>query len=117
MLKKLIALCLTLGMFTIALFTSPVLAIAADLQTGAEIFEVHCSGCHVNGGNIIRRGKNLKQNALEKNGYSTVEAIAQIVTNGKANMSAYKERLTPEQIQTVSAYVLEQAATGWKKNQ
>ena len=115
MLTRLIAFCLTLGMITIALLTSPAPAIATDLQTGAEIFEVHCAGCHVNGGNIIRRGKNLKQKALEKNGYSTAEAIAQIVTNGKANMSAYKDRLTPEQIQTVSAYVLEQAAVDWAK--
>jgi cytochrome c6 len=22
------------------------------------LFEVHCAGCHLNGGNIIRRGKN-----------------------------------------------------------
>jgi cytochrome c6 len=115
--KKILVFCLSLCLVTIALFTSPVPAIATELQSGAEVFEVHCAGCHVNGGNIIRRGKNLKQKALEKNGYSTVEAIAQIVTNGKSNMSAYKDRLTPEQIQTVAAYVLEQAAAGWQKSQ
>lgn len=87
---------------------------AADLVTGAAVFEVHCVGCHVNGGNIIRRGKNLKQPALEKNGYATVEAIAQIVANGKANMSAYRDKLTPEEIESVAAYVLDRAAAGWK---
>lgn len=87
---------------------------AADLMTGAAVFEVHCAGCHVNGGNIIRRGKNLKQPALQKNGYATVEAIAQIVANGKANMSAYKDRLTAEEIESVAAYVLDRAAAGWK---
>jgi cytochrome c6 len=29
-------------------------------------------------------------------------------------MSAYGDRLTPEQIQDVAAYVLEQANQGWK---
>jgi len=85
-------------------------AFAADLPEGAKLFEVHCAGCHINGGNIVRRGKNLKLKTLEKNGYGTVEAIAEIVTNGKANMSAYP----PEQIEIVSVYVLEQANQGWK---
>jgi cytochrome c6 len=92
---------------------SPI-ALAADLQPGAQVFEMQCAGCHINGGNIIRRGKNLKQKALEKNGYASVEAIAQIVTNGKNNMSAYGDRLTPDQIQAVSNYVLDQAQRGWK---
>jgi cytochrome c6 len=29
-------------------------------------------------------------------------------------MSAYKDRLTEQEIQEVAAYVLEQAETGWK---
>ena len=86
---------------------------AGDLENGAQVFEVHCMGCHLNGGNIIRGGKNLKQKALERNGYGSSEAIAQIVTNGKANMSAYKTRLTPAEIADVAAYVLQQAGQNW----
>ena len=78
-------------------------ALAADMPDGAKIFETQCAGCHINGGNIIRRGKNLKQKALKKYGMDSPEAIANIVTNGKGNMSAYKDRLTTEQIQAVSA--------------
>ncbi|HEY9300231.1 MAG TPA: c-type cytochrome [Phormidium sp.] len=88
---------------------------AADLGNGEKVFNVNCVGCHVNGGNIIRRGKNLKLKALQKNGYADVEAIASIVTNGKANMSAYKDRLTEQQIEDVAAYVLEQAQKDWPK--
>ncbi len=88
---------------------------AADLENGKKVFEVNCVGCHVNGGNIIRRGKNLKLKALQKNGYADVEAIASIVTNGKANMSAYKDRLTQQEIENVAAYVLAQAEKGWQK--
>lgn len=88
---------------------------AADVPAGAQVFEAHCIGCHLNGGNIIRGGKNLKQKALERNGYATPEAIAQIVTNGKANMSAYKDRLTPAEIEDVAAYVLQQAQQNWPR--
>lgn len=87
---------------------------AANLENGEKVFQVNCVGCHVNGGNIIRRGKNLKLKALQKNGYADVEAIASLVTNGKANMSAYKDRLTPQQIEDVATYVLEQAQKSWK---
>ena len=44
----------------------------------------------------------------------SLEAITNIVTNGKSNMSAYKDRLTTEEIQNVAAYVLEQAEKDWK---
>lgn len=87
---------------------------AADAANGAQIFEAHCAGCHINGGNIIRRGKNLKLKALRRNQMDSLEAIAQIVTNGKRPMAAYGDRLTLEEIEDVSAYVLEQAEKDWK---
>jgi cytochrome c6 len=93
-------------------FSIPTLA--ADTANGAKIFSVQCAGCHLNGGNIIRRGKNLKLKALKRNGMDNVEAIASIVANGKNNMSAYKDRLTAQEIQAVSAYVLEQAEKDWR---
>jgi cytochrome c6 len=110
--KKLITLILcTFCLWTIN-FTLPANALNTDPR--AEIFGVHCAGCHINGGNIIRRGKNLKKNALKKYGMDSLEAITTIVTNGKNNMSAYKDRLTIEEIQHVAAYVLEQAKKDWK---
>lgn len=87
---------------------------AANLDTGAKIFEAQCAGCHAGGGNIVRRGKTLKKKALENNHVGTLEAISSLVTNGKNNMSAYKDRLTEAEIQAVSAYVLEQAEKNWK---
>jgi cytochrome c6 len=89
-------------------------ALAADTANGAKIFSVQCAGCHVNGGNIIRRGKTLKLKALKRNGVESLEAIASLVANGKNNMSAYKDRLSEKQIEDVSAYVLEQAEKGWR---
>jgi cytochrome c6 len=89
-------------------------ALAADLSTGAQVFDLQCAGCHPNGSNIIRRGKNLKQKTLQRNGVDTPEAIADLVRNGKNNMSAYKDRLTETEIAEVSAYVLNRAAANWK---
>ncbi|MCX7592605.1 MAG: c-type cytochrome [Fischerella sp.] len=89
-------------------------ALAADTANGAKIFQVHCAGCHINGGNIVRRGKNLKLKALKKYGVDSIEGISSIVTNGRNNMSAYKDRLSQQEIQDVAAYVLEQAEKGWR---
>lgn len=94
------------------LYSSP--AIAAPTTAGAQLFEVHCAGCHANGGNIIRRGKNLKQKALQRNGVDTLAAVTEIVTNGKNNMSAFRDRLSAEEIEIVSAYVLDRATENWK---
>lgn len=88
---------------------------AATLANGAEVFQAHCEGCHLNGGNIIRRGKTLKLNALKRNGMDSADAIAAIVTNGKNNMSAFRDRLSDQQIQAVATYVLNQAEADWKK--
>lgn len=89
-------------------------ALAVETSNAVEIFTANCAGCHINGGNIVRRGKNLKQKALKQNGMDSIEAISSIVANGKNNMSAYKDRLSEQQIEDVSAYVLEQAEKDWR---
>ncbi len=78
-----------------------------------ELFTIQCAGCHPNGSNIIRRGKNLKLRALERQGVASVEAITALITNGKGLMSAYRDRLTPEEIDVLATYVWEQAQNGW----
>ena len=88
--------------------------LAADTNNPAKLFEINCAGCHPHGGNIIRRGKNLKTRALHRNKLDSLEAIASLVTQGKNNMPAYQDRLTEKEIEDVSAYVLEQAEQGWR---
>lgn len=110
--KKLMTLILFTFCLWIINFTSP--AYALDTQNGGEVFSANCAGCHISGGNIIRRGKNLKKNTLKRYKMDSLEAIINIVTNGKNNMSAYQERLTSEEIENVAAYVLEQAEKNWK---
>ena len=108
--KQLLAFLLTIALILTA---APSSARATDMSSGEEVFQVHCAGCHINGGNIIRRGKTLKQKALKKYGVDSLEAIAALVTNGKNNMPAFQERLSAVQIQAVSTYVLEAAAKDW----
>lgn len=103
-----------IGFCLLILAASAAPVLAANVDDGAKLFEVHCAGCHINGGNIVRRNKTLKLKALERNGYNTIDAITTIVANGKANMSAYKNRLSDTEIVDVSTYVLEQAKQGWK---
>ena len=97
----------------LASINTPVLA-NTDTNLGAKVFKANCSGCHVNGGNIVRRGKNLKMKALHRHKVDTQDAIISLVTNGKGIMSAYGDKLTEQEIVEVSAYVLQRAAENWK---
>ncbi|WP_233258574.1 c-type cytochrome [[Phormidium] sp. ETS-05] len=87
---------------------------AADMANGAKVFTVQCAGCHVNGGNIVRRGKNLYKKALLRNQMDSIAAISALVAQGKYAMPAFHDRLTPQQIEDVAAYVLAQAENNWK---
>jgi cytochrome c6 len=110
--KKLITLLSALLLF-VFIAIQPAYALD-NSSTGSKIFEVNCAGCHINGSNIVRRGKNLFKKALKRNGMDSIEAITGIVTNGKNNMPAYEDKLSSEQIQQVAAYVLEQAESNWR---
>jgi cytochrome c6 len=116
--KKILAAVLLILMLTfVEIATNSQSAIAdtaTNPATAAEVFSANCAGCHINGSNIIRRGKNLKQKALKKYGMDSIANISNLVTNGKGIMPAYKDRLSEQQIIDVSAYVLSQAETDWK---
>jgi cytochrome c6 len=84
-----------------------------DLSAAEANFSVHCAACHINGGNIIRRGKTLKQKALVRYGYGEVDAIAQLITQGKGVMPAFADKLSKEEIGAIAQYVQQQAATSW----
>lgn len=124
MLKKLLILSLTiitlwLGIIPISreMISSKQLAWADTIQEnimGDKIFELNCVGCHPGGGNIIRRGKNLKLNTLKKNQLNTIEPLTAFISNGKNNMPAFKDRLTQAEIVEVANFMLEKASKNWK---
>ena len=117
--KRIIKAGIFMSIVTLSLvLTYPAFPAFADttynLDRGAAVFKANCAGCHVKGGNIVRRGKNLKTKALHRHHVDTHEAVVSLVTNGKGIMSAYGDKLTPEEIADVSSYVLQRAAENWK---
>ncbi len=86
-----------------------------DASEGARLFEAHCAGCHINGGNIIRRGKTLRLAALERQGLASPEAIAGIAAAGIGQMSGYREQLGDAGVQAVAAWVWQQAQADWPR--
>lgn len=84
-----------------------------DVPDGSALFENYCAGCHPQGGNIIRRRQTLKLKSLERDGYNTLEPLADLVADGKNNMPGFAEKLTPTQIETISQFVLDAANQGW----
>lgn len=105
---------ITFGVLSVVLslcFAFPDPAYAAD---GAKIFKANCAACHALGTNRVNSAKTLKQADLEKWEMNSADKIIYQVTNGKLAMPAFKGRLKEEEIETVAAYVLEQANNGWK---
>ena len=115
MLSQVLRCCI--GAFLVLLLslgsTGASLAAGADNSTGALLFEQHCAGCHINGGNIIRRGKNLKLKTLERDEIATVTAIAAIAREGRGQMSGYADVLGTDGDQLVAEWVLIQAQNAW----
>ena len=89
------------------------LASGLDASPGALLFDQHCAGCHINGGNIIRRGKNLKLKTLEHDEIATVTAIAAIAREGRGQMSGYANVLGTDGDQLVAEWVLMRAQNAW----
>lgn len=95
---------------------SPSIALAVPIMEAspAALFEFHCAGCHPNGSNIVRRGKSLQPQALKRHGVDSVAAITTLITQGKGLMSAYGDRLTPAEIQTLAEYVWQRSQDHWR---
>ena len=94
-------------------FSLPKGLFALDADLGKSLFNNHCAGCHLNGGNIIRRSKNLKISSLKHNGIEDPEAIAKIARQGIGIMDGYKEQLGENGDQIVANWIWEQSQKAW----
>jgi|TARA_B100000214_G_scaffold149653_1_gene107061 cytochrome c6 len=86
---------------------------AIEANLGENLFKQNCAGCHINGGNIIRRSKNLKISSLKRNGIDNPEAIAKIARQGVGIMSGYEDELRDNGDTIVANWIWEQAQKAW----
>ena len=91
----------------------PIETNALEKDLGENLFKNNCAGCHINGGNIIRRSKNLKISSLKRNGIDNQEAIAKIARQGIGIMNGYEDELGDNGDQIVANWVWEQAQKAW----
>ena len=96
-----------------SILSFPIDAWSLELKSGEELFTQNCSACHVNGGNIIRRGKTLKLSALKRSGLDNPEAIARVAREGIGIMNGYQEVLGEGGDQQVANWIWEQAQKAW----
>ena len=106
---------LTIAIFFLIIIFSPIAtkALAFEEISGEQLFLQHCSGCHVNGGNIVKRGKTLKIGALKRNELDNPEAIARVARLGIGIMDGYEEVLGENGDKKVADWVWEQAQNAW----
>ncbi|TVQ20285.1 MAG: cytochrome C6 [Leptolyngbya sp. DLM2.Bin15] len=97
----------------LGLFAVTPSALAADIANGAKVFGANCAACHMGGGNVVNSAKTLRKSDLEQYNMASLEAIQVQIQRGKAAMPSFLGRLTPEQIEDVATYVLDQAEKGW----
>tara|TARA_B100000965_G_C19577580_1_gene752004 strand:- start:804 stop:1232 length:429 start_codon:yes stop_codon:yes gene_type:complete len=91
----------------------PIKLNALDTDIGKDLFKSHCASCHINGGNIIRRSKNLKISSLKHNGIDDPDSIAKIARQGIGIMDGYKDQLGDNGDQIVANWIWEQAQKAW----
>jgi len=104
---------LAMGLFAAVVGVRAPSALAADLDNGESVFAASCASCHAGGGNTVSPDKKLKKEALQQFGkYEPAMIVAQ-VTKGNGAMPAFGERISPEDIGDVAAYVRAQADKGW----
>jgi cytochrome c6 len=82
---------------------------------GARLFAQTCAGCHPNGGNIIRRGRTLRESALRRQGIEDADAVAQIAAAGIGRMDGYAAVLGEGGAERVGAWVWQQALADWPR--
>ena len=86
---------------------------ALNNSQGEILFIENCAGCHINGGNIIRRNKTLKMSALKRNGIDNPEAIARIARLGVGSMNGYEKVLGEDGDIIVANWIWEQSQNAW----
>ena len=98
----------TVPMFTLLAAFSVVMVVPSSMraQDAASLYKSKCAGCHGADGTGARMGKMLgAQDFTSADVQKKSDSeLADIITNGKRSMPAYKS-LTPDQVKGLVAYI------------
>lgn len=76
-------------------------------KSGQELFRIHCSGCHPNGGNVIYPQKTLDRMTLAANGITGPEGIVAVMRKPGRGMKEFDRRTVSERdALKIAEYVL-----------
>lgn len=77
-------------------------------KSGEELFLIHCSGCHPNGGNVKYPPKSLDRMTLAANGITTPAGIVAKMRRPGPGMKPFdREAVSDADARKVAEYVLE----------
>ena len=111
--QKLFSFNFLIGLIVLLLISFPSISYSMEERNGENLFSEHCAGCHIKGGNIIRRNKTLKLKDLNRNGIDTPDAIAKIAKEGIGSMSGYEDDLGDKGDEIVANWIWEQSQNAW----
>jgi cytochrome c6 len=91
-----------------------ILSLLASMALGADdkaktAYKTNCVSCHASDGSGTPLGKSMQAADLRSEQVQSKSdaELAQVITEGKNNMPAFKNTLNPEQVQGVVKYVRE----------
>jgi len=86
--------------------SSPPAALAAG-GTGEELFKLHCTDCHQDGGNIVNPQKTLKKADREAHGIKTAQDIVKQMRNPGPGMTQFDTKTIPDKdAKAIADYVI-----------
>jgi cytochrome c len=91
------------------LFTASALAYAADPSSGKALFDQKCAICHATESSERRIGpalKGVKEGHLPSHENATHDRVFGKIEKGGGGMPVFRELLTKEQKEAITAYVL-----------
>jgi mono/diheme cytochrome c family protein len=79
------------------------------LAQGQQIYNRNCASCHGKGGN---GGMGKKLAGVVANEYPNIADQEAVIAGGRGSMPAWKDKLTPEEIEAVARYTREVLGSG-----
>lgn len=86
------------------LFALAALSIAGAAHADAALYAKKCASCHGKDGKPTAVGQKMGAKDLGATKLSEQEIVA-VISGGKGKMTAYKEKLTEAEIQSLAKYV------------